>query len=100
MTGWSGGLPASPRRRGARSPLSGGTISAPWRPLRRRPVGRRISEEASLEIAGLGTYVAVGDLEAADEAMRFAVTAGSSRPSARPGVWPFWRADGNREVSE
>ncbi len=40
---------------------------------------RRISEEASLEIAGLGTYVAVGDLEAADEAMRFAVTAGASR---------------------
>ena len=40
---------------------------------------RRISEEAGLEIAGLGTYVAVGDLEAADEAMRFAVTAGASQ---------------------
>ena len=34
---------------------------------------RRISEEAGLEVPGLGTYVAVGDLEAADEAMRFAV---------------------------
>jgi sugar phosphate isomerase/epimerase len=40
---------------------------------------RRISEEAGIEIAGLGTYVAVGDLEAADEAMRFAVTAGASQ---------------------
>src|SRR5215203_7142379 len=52
---------------------------------------RRISEEASLEIAGLGTYVAVGDLEAADGAMRFAVTAGASQvrvgagaPDGRP----------------
>jgi sugar phosphate isomerase/epimerase len=40
---------------------------------------RRISEEAGLEIPGLGTYVAVGDLEAANEAMRFAVTAGASQ---------------------
>ncbi len=40
---------------------------------------RRISEEAGLEIPGLGTYVAVGDLEAADEAMRFAVTAGAAQ---------------------
>src|ERR687889_1922240 len=39
---------------------------------------RRISEEAGLEIPGIGTYVAVGDLEAADEAMRFAVTAGAA----------------------
>jgi len=52
---------------------------------------RRISEEAGLEIPGLGTYVAVGDLEAADEAMRFAVTAGASQvrvgagaPDGRP----------------
>src|SRR5918911_942893 len=52
---------------------------------------RRISEEASLEIVGLGTYVAVGDLEAADGAMRFAVTAGASQvrvgagaPDGRP----------------
>jgi sugar phosphate isomerase/epimerase len=29
---------------------------------------RRISEEAGLEIPGIGTYVAVGDLEAAAEA--------------------------------
>ncbi len=40
---------------------------------------RRISEEAGLEVPGPGTYVAVGDLEAADEAMRFAVTAGAAR---------------------
>jgi sugar phosphate isomerase/epimerase len=40
---------------------------------------RRISEEAGLEIPGIGTYIAVGDLEAADEAMRFAVTAGASQ---------------------
>src|SRR5918911_574232 len=52
---------------------------------------RRISEEAGIEIAGLGTYVAVGDLEAADEAMRFAVRAGASQirvgagaPDGRP----------------
>jgi sugar phosphate isomerase/epimerase len=45
---------------------------------------RRISEEAGLEIPGLGTYVAVGDLEAADEAMRFAVTAGA--PQVRVGA--------------
>jgi sugar phosphate isomerase/epimerase len=46
--------------------------------------GRRISEEAGLEIPGLGTYVAVGDLEAANEAMRFAVTAGA--PQVRVGA--------------
>jgi sugar phosphate isomerase/epimerase len=45
---------------------------------------RRISEEAGLEVPGLGTYVAVGDLEAADEAMRFAVTAGA--PQVRVGA--------------
>ena len=45
---------------------------------------RRISEEAGLEIPGLGTYVAVGDLEAADEAMRFAVTSGA--PQVRVGA--------------
>ena len=52
---------------------------------------RRISEEAGLEVPGLGTYVAVGDLEAANEAMRFAVTAGAPRvrvgagaPDGRP----------------
>jgi sugar phosphate isomerase/epimerase len=45
---------------------------------------RRISEGAGLEIPGLGTYVAVGDLEAADEAMRFAVTAGA--PQVRVGA--------------
>src|ERR671921_455409 len=32
-----------------------------------------------LEVAGLGTYVGVDDLEAAEEAMRFAVTAGASQ---------------------
>src|SRR5688572_25026215 len=32
-----------PRRRGARSPHSGGTTSAPWRPRKRRPVGRAVS---------------------------------------------------------
>src|SRR5918995_5314757 len=52
---------------------------------------RRIAEEADLEVPGLGTYVAVGDLEAAHEAMRFAVTAGASQvrvgagaPDGRP----------------
>ena len=45
---------------------------------------RRISEEVGLEVPGLGTYVAVGDLEAADEAMRFAVTAGA--PQVRVGA--------------
>ena len=74
----------SPRRRGARSPLSGGTTSAPWRPRRGGPVGGAASEEAGLEIPGLGTYVAVGDLEAANEAMRFAATAGA--PQVRVGA--------------
>jgi sugar phosphate isomerase/epimerase len=45
---------------------------------------RRLSEEAGLEIPGLGTYVAVGDLEAAHEAMRFAVTARA--PQVRVGA--------------
>ena len=52
---------------------------------------RRLSEEAGLEIPGLGTYVALGDLEAAHEAMRFAVTAGAAQvrvgagaPDGRP----------------
>ena len=45
---------------------------------------RRISEEADLEVPGLGTYVPVGDLEAAHEAMRFAVTAGA--PQVRVGA--------------
>jgi sugar phosphate isomerase/epimerase len=40
---------------------------------------RRISEEAGLEVPGLGTYVAVGDLEATENAMRFAVAAGGSQ---------------------
>lgn len=40
---------------------------------------RRLSEEAGLEVPGLGTYVAVGDLEATDDAMRFAVAAGASQ---------------------
>ncbi|MGH3144252.1 MAG: sugar phosphate isomerase/epimerase family protein [Rubrobacter sp.] len=45
---------------------------------------RRLSEEAGLEVPGLGTYVAVGDLEAAEEAMRFAVAAGA--PQVRVGA--------------
>jgi sugar phosphate isomerase/epimerase len=52
---------------------------------------RRISEEAGLEIPGLGTYVALGDVNAADGAMRFAATAGASQvrvgagaPAGRP----------------
>src|SRR5918996_2450292 len=45
---------------------------------------RRISEEADLEVPGLGTYVPVGDLEATAEAMRFAVTAGA--PQVRVGA--------------
>jgi sugar phosphate isomerase/epimerase len=52
---------------------------------------RRLSQEAGLEVPGLGTYVAVGDVEAADEAMRFALTAdvpqvrvGAGTPDGRP----------------
>jgi sugar phosphate isomerase/epimerase len=45
---------------------------------------RRLAEEAGLEVPGLGTYVGVGDLAAADEAMRFAVTAGA--PQVRVGA--------------
>ncbi|QIN81547.1 TIM barrel protein [Rubrobacter tropicus] len=45
---------------------------------------RRVSEEAGLEVPGIGTYVAVGDIEAAEEAMRFARTAGA--PQVRVGV--------------
>jgi len=45
---------------------------------------RRISEEAGLEIVGLGTYLSVGDLEATEDAMSFARTAGA--PQLRVGV--------------
>jgi sugar phosphate isomerase/epimerase len=45
---------------------------------------RRLSEEAGLEVPGLGTYVGVGDLETAEEAMRFAATAGA--PQVRVGA--------------
>ena len=45
---------------------------------------RRLSEEAGLGVPGLGTYVGVGDLGAAEEAMRFAVTAGA--PQVRVGA--------------
>jgi sugar phosphate isomerase/epimerase len=47
---------------------------------------RRISEEAGLEVPGLGTYVAVGDLEATAEAMRFAVMAGAPQVRVGAGV--------------
>src|SRR5215210_7142864 len=45
---------------------------------------RRLSEEAGLEVPGLGTYVSVGDLEAAEEAVRFAATAGAPRCGWEP----------------
>jgi hypothetical protein len=37
-------------------------------------------------VPGLGTYVAVTDLEGADEAMRFAVTAGAPQVRVRAGA--------------
>jgi sugar phosphate isomerase/epimerase len=40
---------------------------------------RTLSEGAGLAVAGLGTYIEVGDLEATGEAMRFAQTAGAER---------------------
>ncbi|HJQ28201.1 MAG TPA: sugar phosphate isomerase/epimerase family protein [Rubrobacter sp.] len=55
---------------------------------------RRLSEEVGLEVPGLGTYVAVGDLEAADEAMRFAVTAGAAQVRVGAGA-----LDGSYEAS-
>jgi sugar phosphate isomerase/epimerase len=45
---------------------------------------RAIGEGAGLAIAGLGTYIAVGDLAATQEAMRFARVAGA--PHIRVGV--------------
>jgi len=45
---------------------------------------RRLSEQAGLQVPGLGTYVAVGNVEAADEAIRFALTAGA--PQVRVGA--------------
>lgn len=45
---------------------------------------RALSEGAGLAIAGLGTYIAVGDLAATREAMRFARVAGA--PQIRVGV--------------
>jgi sugar phosphate isomerase/epimerase len=45
---------------------------------------REISENVGLEIIGLGTYIEVGDLDATEEAMRFARVAGS--PRIRVGV--------------
>jgi sugar phosphate isomerase/epimerase len=47
-------------------------------------MARRLSEEAGLEVPGLGTYVTVGDLEAADRVMRFAKVVGA--PQVRVGV--------------
>ncbi len=40
---------------------------------------RILSEGAGLEVAGLGTYIEVGDLEATEEAMLFARSAGAER---------------------
>ena len=40
---------------------------------------RTLAEGAGLAVAGLGTYIEVGDLEATDEAMRLARTAGTER---------------------
>lgn len=40
---------------------------------------RTLAEEAGLTVAGLGTYIEVGDLRATEEAMRFARTAGAER---------------------
>ena len=57
--------------------------------------GRRLAEEAGLEIPGLGTYIGVGDLGAAEEAMRFARTAGA--PQVRVGVS---RPDGRSSYRE
>jgi sugar phosphate isomerase/epimerase len=45
---------------------------------------REISENVGLEIIGFGTYIEVGDLDATEEAMRFARVAGS--PQIRVGV--------------
>jgi sugar phosphate isomerase/epimerase len=45
---------------------------------------RWVSGETGIEIAGLGTYIGVGDLVATEEAMRFARTAGA--PQVRVGV--------------
>jgi sugar phosphate isomerase/epimerase len=45
---------------------------------------REISAEVGLEIIGLGTYIEVGDLDATEEAMRFARVVGS--PQIRVGV--------------
>jgi sugar phosphate isomerase/epimerase len=44
---------------------------------------RSLCEAAGLEVAGLGTYIGVGDLEAVDEAMNFAQVAGA--PQIRVG---------------
>jgi len=57
--------------------------------------GRHLAEVAGLEIPGLGTYIGVGDLEATEEAMRFAKTAGA--PQVRVGVS---RPDGGRPFRE
>jgi sugar phosphate isomerase/epimerase len=56
---------------------------------------RRVSGEAGLEVVGLGTYVGVGDVGAAEGAMRFAKTAGA--PQVRVGVS---RPDGKTPFSE
>jgi sugar phosphate isomerase/epimerase len=40
---------------------------------------RTLAEDAGLAVAGLGTYIEVGDLDATEDAMRFARTAGAER---------------------
>jgi sugar phosphate isomerase/epimerase len=45
---------------------------------------RTLCADADLDIVGLGTYISVGDVAAAEEAMRFAQAAGA--PQIRVGV--------------
>ena len=49
---------------------------------------KNVTEAAGLEIAGLGTYINVGDLAATEQAMQFAQTCGAPQVRVSPGGWP------------
>jgi sugar phosphate isomerase/epimerase len=49
---------------------------------------KAVSDSAGLVIAGLGTYINVGDLAATENAMRMARTCGAEKVRISPGSWP------------
>lgn len=57
---------------------------------------RQLSQSAGLAVAGLGTYIHVGDLAATENAMKFAQICGAEKVRVSPGNWP----DGSMTYAE